>query len=170
MKNLTVQAEIVSKRFKEHFDITIKNGKGMKFHTTIPTNNNHPVLFSEGEPVNILYYFGDLLYIVDAFYHSKNNEEYLFTIKDINIDQNIRGERRENINMEAKIGHYNRLIPITLVDISEKGAKIKTKNKLKMKNITLYYEKGNESLTQKTTIKWEEFEDNMYFYGLEFEK
>lgn len=169
MKPLHVQAELVSERFDENFDIWIVGGSDLSFATTAPMSFGKPVTFQPQEPMQIHYYFGELMYVVDVLFLSVSENEqplYVFEIETIQLETNKRLAKRRNIHCQGAFWDGTTFHPCSLLDSSDCGVKLKSDIDITVPVIDLYYGVDGQPRILTMEIVWKREEFGLYFYGL----
>jgi len=170
--NSAVYSEIYSKALDRKFDVEMINLKNMNIVTTVPTRKGENITFSNEDELSISYFFGHFKYSFDvSLQETIENEKgsfYVFKIKNADIENNYRKERRRNVEYRAIYWTKEGISFATILDMSEKGLKIRTSKPLSGSTIELYYNERESKDTKKIkgTIQWTKQVGDTYEYGM----
>lgn len=165
----SIDAELISSTHEHSLAVTIIRGNNLNLFTTIPTKDSETISFSKGDELSISYYFGEFHYNfkVEFDKEAKDEKLYKFLINEVEIEQNIRKEKRELLELNALLLDSKEMYYGTILDLSNNGMKLETANPIKKKKIEIHYvNKDGKSLKRKGKIIWTKEGQSHYYYGL----
>lgn len=174
-----VSVEIVSKnqRFVADTDIVKYYPSSKVLYTNIPRGSDgSPIPLSPTDTYNLVFTSSDSILFFKAVFNFvtllDDRPCYLFNVSTHRYVPNLRKENRKSVNFQAVAADFNAATVVTILDISEIGARIMSHQKLISEFIELFFDQSNDQKSIIAAIKWENFNSDKeaYFYGVDFRK
>lgn len=143
------------------------------------SEGDNSISFSTNDPLQLNWISGDFIHHFSCRFKRKRKIEgnpfYQFIIDDFQILNNLRKDKRININSEGTFLNFNQVQEVKILDVSKGGMKIKTSLPIKNNTIEIFHENFENHIDYNSTISrgrivWNKNHNDDFTYGIEFFK
>lgn len=173
------EAEILndSYHFLTNLLVKIYNSDRSFLVTEIPRDEtDSPILFKRSETFHIiLTNFEKINFFIVTFSGINLYEGNPCCYFDVRHHRSITNNRREsriNVNYQGVVTDIQKNSIVHILDISNSGVKIETKDNITSEFVDLIFEEENKMRIERSRVIWKRSSDDLknYLYGLEFQE